>query len=481
MSFEQNGQEVVLIVEDDKGLNQLLQDELVDAGCVTACVSSAEQAVSWLGDNAADLVVCDLKLPGENGMQLLRKTRDYLPMPGFLIITAFGSVPQAVEALKAGADDFLTKPLDLDQFVLCVKRILENRRLREEVQHYRQILSANDFHGILGQSRSMRRLAQQIRQMAAARGPVLIVGESGTGKELAARAVHRESASVNAPLVVLNCAGIPPELLESELFGHMAGAFTGASRQRRGLFFEAHGGSFFLDEISEMPLSMQAKLLRVLQDGKVRPVGSNKEICTDVRIIAATNRDLEGEIAAGNFREDLFYRLETFTLRVPPLREREDDVVLLAVSFMHRFNARLERNIRGFSDEALSLLRRYSFPGNIRELQNAVERAVTFCRGKWVTPQDFPLRMRQNESTAPEGDMVNGSPSENSFLLHGEKLPSLETIKERYINYILKQCGNNKRRAAALLGIGRRTLYRYIEADTGEEARDSQTSREPKK
>ncbi|MFO7818054.1 MAG: sigma-54-dependent transcriptional regulator [Thermodesulfobacteriota bacterium] len=463
MNIEQDGQEMVLIVEDDEGLNQLLQDELVDAGCSTVSVTSAEQAVAWLENNSADLVVCDLKLPGENGMQLLRETRDYIPMPGFLIITAFGSVPQAVEALKAGADDFLTKPLDLDQLVLCVKRILENRRLREEVQHYRQILSANDFHGILGHSRSMRRLIQQIRQMAAARGPVLIVGESGTGKELAARAVHRESASVNAPLVVLNCAGIPPELLESELFGHMAGAFTGASRQRQGLFAEAHGGSLFLDEISEMPLSMQAKLLRVLQDGKVRPVGSNKEINTDVRIIAATNKELEDEIAAGNFREDLFYRLETFTLRVPPLREREDDVALLAASFMHRYNARLSRDIRGFSDEALSLLRGYSFPGNVRELQNAVERAVTFCRGNWVTPQDFPARMRRTESIASGADIENGPPSENSFLLHGGTLPSLEKLKERYIRYVLKQCGNNKRRAAALLGIGRRTLYRYLE------------------
>jgi DNA-binding NtrC family response regulator len=458
----EEGQEIVLIVEDDEGLNQLLQDELVDAGFFAVSVNSAEQALDWLGGNSADLVVCDLKLPGADGMHLLRQVRNFAPKPGFLIITAFGSVPQAVEALKSGADDFLTKPLDLDQFVLCVKRTLENRRLREEVRHYRRLLSEDDFHGIQGQSRPMQMLVQQIRQLAAARGPVLIVGESGTGKELAARAVHMESPAAKGPLVVLNCAGVPSELLESELFGHMAGAFTGASKQRKGLFAEAHGGALFLDEISEMPLAMQAKLLRVLQDGKVRPVGSNREMDTDVRIIAATNRDLEEEIAAGRFREDLFYRLETFTLRVPPLREREDDAALLAAGFLHRYNARLNRNVRGFSDDALDLLRSYSFPGNVRELQNAVERAVTFCRGNWVTPEDFPGRMRREETSAQEMDLGSGGVSAESCLLNGNTLPSLEELKGRYMRYVLEQCGGNKRRAAALLGIGRRTLYRYL-------------------
>jgi DNA-binding NtrC family response regulator len=308
----------------------------------------------------------------------------------------------------------------------------------------------------------MQMLVQQIRQLAAARGPVLIVGESGTGKELAARAVHMESPAAKGPLVVLNCAGVPSELLESELFGHMAGAFTGASKQRKGLFAEAHGGALFLDEISEMPLAMQAKLLRVLQDGKVRPVGSNREMDTDVRIIAATNRDLEEEIAAGRFREDLFYRLETFTLRVPPLREREDDAALLAAGFLHRYNARLNRNVRGFSDDALDLLRSYSFPGNVRELQNAVERAVTFCRGNWVTPEDFHGRMRREETSAQEMDLGSGGVSAESCLLNGNTLPSLEELKGRYMRYVLEQCGGNKRRAAALLGIGRRTLYRYL-------------------
>lgn len=455
--------ETVLVVEDDTGLCQLLRDELTDAGYTAEGVNSAEQAREWMTNYAADLILCDLKLPGDDGMQLLRDSRHHPPRPGFVMITAFGSVPQAVEALKTGADNFLTKPLDLDQLVLCVQRTLENRRLREEVKNYRELLNERHFHGILGHSRAMQTFVQQIKQLAHAQGPVLIVGESGTGKELAARAVHKEKHSENSPLVVVNCAGIPPELFESELFGHEAGSFTGASRQRKGLFSEAHGGSLFLDEISEIPLSMQAKLLRVLQDGRVRPVGGNKEIRTDVRIIAATNRNLEEEITAGNFREDLFYRLETFILKVPPLRKRDNDAELLAGIFLHPYNARLNRNIRGFSDSALDILRNYSFPGNVRELQNAVERAATFCRGNWITPQDLPVRMQKGESPAMKSGNAEAGSADESALFCGNSLPSLEDLKGRYVRYVLKQCGGNKRRAAALLGIGRRTLYRYLD------------------
>jgi DNA-binding NtrC family response regulator len=451
-------QESILIVEDDQGLGQLLQEELTDAGYSVHWVASAEQGDEWIQCNPPDLVVCDMKLPGANGLDFLSLTRDRLPQPGFIIITAFGTVPQAVEALKAGADDFLTKPLDLDQLVLCVQRTLENRRLRQEVQRYKDLLTREDFHGLIGNSQPMLTLAAQIKQLGLAGGPVLITGESGTGKELVARAVHQESTKRNAPLVAVNCAGIPDELLESELFGHTAGSFTGANKERKGLFAEADGGSIFLDEISETPLSMQAKLLRVLQDGKIRPVGSNKEISTQVRIIAATNKDLEQEIGGGKFREDLFYRLETFTLRVPPLREREDDVELLAAQFLSQFAAKLGRNVRGFSDKALELLKSYSFPGNVRELQNAVERAITLSHGQWITPEDFPQRMRDQEcSWVNPGSLLSGD-----SLLHGNRLPTLDELKERYIAHVLEQSQGNKRRAAALLGIGRRTLYRYL-------------------
>ena len=460
MIKDKSGQEQILIVEDDQGLGQLLQEELTDAGYDVRWLASAEQSQEWMTGNKTDLVICDLKLPGADGLDLLRSTREHFPEPGFVIITAFGSVPQAVEALKAGADDFLTKPLDLDQLVLCVQRTLENRRLRQEVQRYRDILTQEDFHGLIGNSQAMSVLTAQIRQLAAADGPVLIVGESGSGKELVARAVHKESAHKDASLVAVNCAGIPAELLESELFGHTAGAFTGAAKERKGLFAEAGGGCIFLDEISETPLSMQAKLLRVLQDGKIRPVGSNKEVPTQARILTATNKDLEQEIAEGRFREDLFYRLETFTLQVPPLREREDDVLLLAARFLQGFSAKLGRDILGFSDPALDLLKKYPFPGNVRELQNAVERAATLCQGRWITPQDFPQRMRDHPGPDPSSQAE--FPAQSLLLPDNQRLPTLEELKERYIAYVLEQTQGNKRRAAALLGIGRRTLYRYL-------------------
>lgn len=451
-------QENILIVEDDQGLGHLLQEELTDAGLQVHWVASAEQGQEWMAANNADLIVCDLRLPGADGLHLLHTSRQHFPEPGFVIITAFGSVPQAVEALKAGADDFLTKPLDLDQFVICVQRTLENRRLRQEVQRSRELLAHKDFHGLIGHSQPMLSLMGHIKQLAAADGPVLIVGESGTGKELVARAVHGESSQRNTSQVVVNCAGIPAELLESELFGHTAGAFTGAAKERKGLFAEADRGSIFLDEISETPLSMQAKLLRVLQDGKIRPVGSNKEVSTKARIIAATNKDLEEETAQGRFREDLFYRLETFTLRVPPLREREEDLEILAGRFLYTFTAKLGRDIRGFSDPALDVLKNYPFPGNVRELQNAVERAVTLSQGRWITPRDLPQRMRENNLSSQHTPQL----SAQSTLLQGDRLPTLEELKERYIAHVLEQTQGNKRRAAALLGIGRRTLYRYL-------------------
>lgn len=457
---DQDIRETILIVEDDLHLNQLLKEELTDAGFQAHCVHSAEKGREWMANHTPDLILCDLKLPGEDGLGLLHETREHTPQPAFIIITAFGSVPQAVEALKAGADDFLIKPLDLDQLVICVQRTLENRRLREEVKRYRSMLKEEDFHGLIGHSRAMQSLFEQIRQVAVTGSPVLIIGESGSGKELVAQAVHGEGFSGKAPMVVLNCAGIPGELMESELFGHTAGAFTGAAKQRTGLFAEAHGGSLFLDEISEMPLPMQAKLLRVLQDGKIRPVGSNKEVETNVRIMAATNKDLEEEVNKGNFRKDLFYRMETFIVRVPPLREREDDISLLAAKFLYSFSAKLNRDVRGFSDTAMDLLRNYDFPGNVRELQNAVDRAVTFCRGRWITPEDLPERIRKGASQhAQAGKDKSVMPSD---LLQDSTLPSLEELKERYIHYVLEHTQGNRRRAAALLGIGRRTLYRYL-------------------
>jgi two-component system, NtrC family, response regulator AtoC len=450
---------MVLIVEDDKALGPLLVEEVRDAGLEAHWTTTAEQAEKSMERSLPDLIVCDLRLPGMDGMSFLRKVLEETPdrAPGFLIITAFGSIPEAVDALKAGAEDFLTKPLDLEHFILCVKRILERRRLREMVDQMRGLLSSDSFHGMHGRSMCMRLLFEQVIQVAKAQGPVLILGESGSGKELVARAIHRESVRAQGPFLPVNCAGIPEHLLESEFFGHVEGAFTGARRTRRGLFAEAEGGSLLLDEISEMPLFLQAKLLRILQDGKVRRVGENREFDVDVRVLAATHRDMDEDVRLGHFREDLFFRLETFTLQVPPLRERGDDVELLAARFLQRFSLSLGKKIKGFSPRALDCITRYPFPGNVRELRNAVERAVTFASGDRVRLENLPARIRKYR---PEGD--GRKDDVRGLTVEQDKLPPLAEVERRYIRHVLSEVGGNKRRAANILGIGRRTLYRRL-------------------
>lgn len=461
MSTAANETNPILLVEDDQALRALLEEELRDAGYPVTTVADAESAWIHLQQQPVTVVISDLRLPHSSGLELLRKTRQ-LPMPpGFIIITAFGTVEQAVEALKEGADDFLTKPLKLDHLQLCAARVIETKRLQAEVMHYRKLLGAEGFHGIIGRSDRMQKLFDAIRQVAHAEGPVLIAGESGTGKELVARAIHNESERAQGPFIAVNCAGIPPELLESELFGHAAGAFTGAQRARKGLFAEADGGTLLLDEIGEMPLEMQSKLLRILQDGRVRPVGANREEHVDVRIIAATNRKLEEEVRSNHFREDLFYRLETFMLQVPALRERGDDIEILTAHFINRYNTRLQRNINGIRPAALACVKRYPFPGNVRELSNAIERAVTFCHEQEIDVSHLPERMRdQRPVEQPRQD-----DSLPTALFDGEALPTLEQLELRYIEYVLQRVDGNKRRAAELLGIGRRTLYRRLEQD----------------
>lgn len=454
----------ILLVEDDRGLRELLQEELEAEGYrVTAC-ADAEQGLLALRSETPDMLVSDLRLPGADGLSLLPALSQCDTPPAVLIITAFGSVQQAVKALQAGADDFLTKPLEMDHFLLTVSRLLENRRLRNEVRHYRSLLAVEQFNGIIGQSPAMQQLFHNIRQIASADGPVLVQGESGTGKELVARALHDQSSRKSGPYMVVNCGGIPSELMESEFFGHAAGAFTGARNQRAGLFQQADGGTLLLDELGEMPLSLQAKLLRVLQDGKVRPVGSDHEIQLDVRIIGATNRNLTEAVADGSFREDLFYRLETFALQVPPLRARGEDIQRLAEFFLTRFNARQQRSIKGFSDDALALLQSYSFPGNVRELQNAVERAATFCDTPLIETRHLPQRICEqpaDQILAPAASLAPSSIPAASD--NPEGLPTLETVQRQYIHQVLRATGGNKRRAADILGITRRTLYRWLE------------------
>lgn len=442
------------VVEDDPALLELLQEELTSQGYqVTAC-GSAEDFLALGAEHSFALVISDIRLPGIDGLQLLQRLKQQPEPPALLLITAFGTVRQAVNALKQGADDFLTKPLDLEHLALSVQRLLAHKALQHEVQQLRQ-WQQDGPAGLVGKSRAMRRLYQQINQVAPAQGAVLILGESGTGKELVARAIHEQSNRSTQPFIAVNCAGIPAELMESEFFGHTAGAFTGARNQRAGLFKEADGGTLLLDEIAEMPLLLQAKLLRILQEGTIRPVGSDQEISIDVRILAATHQDLEQKVANGEFRADLFYRLETFSLQIPALRERADDLELLAMHYLQQLQQKHARPVNGLSQDALDCLYRYPFPGNVRELQNALERAYTFASGSDIEPVDFPARIQsyQPETTTDINPEVSTS------------WPTLHQLQQSYVRQVLQHTSGNKQKAAQLLGVTRRTLYRWLEQD----------------
>ncbi|WP_440997484.1 sigma-54-dependent transcriptional regulator [Arhodomonas sp. SL1] len=445
----------VLVVEDDAALAGLIVDELAEAGLAAESVASAEAARQRLATGGVDLVVSDLRLPGEDGMGLLERVRasEDGALVAFVAITAFGSIRQAVDALKRGADDFLTKPLDFDHLLVSVEKALAHRRLLRRVSEMEAAArEGSDFHGMIGRSDAMLSLFDVIRRIAAVGASVLITGESGTGKELVARALHAESGRSEGPFVAVNCAGVPADLLESEFFGHVRGAFTGAQRAREGLFRAADGGTLFLDEIGEMPAPLQAKLLRVLEDGRFRPVGAEHEEQVDVRVVAATNADLEAAVADGTFREDLFYRLETFRIEVPPLRERGDDLDLLTARFAARFAGALGRDTPELAPEVVALLARYPFPGNVRELANTMERAVTLSRDGRIRREDLPPRLLRHAGR-DSGEGESGPAI----------LRPLAEVEREHVRAVMQAVGGNKRRAAEILGIGRQTLYRKLE------------------
>lgn len=461
----------VLVVEDDGALNEMLVEELSGQGWRVESSRSAEGGYELAARCRPDLVVTDLQLPGADGMQLLASLLRLPRPPAVLMITAFATVERAVAALKAGADNFLTKPLDIEHFLIACQRLVEHRRLRDELNEYRQASEERGFHGMLGTSRAMLELFDQIQRIARADGPVLISGPSGAGKEHVARALHAESGRAEKPFIAVNCAAVPTDLMESEFFGYAAGAFTGADKARPGLFREADGGTLFLDEIGEMPLALQARLLRALQDGRIRPVGEEREVQVDVRVVAASNRDLGECVAAGSFREDLYYRLETFLLEVPPLSARGADIELLAQDFLLEHARAADRPARRLGDDALECLRAYHWPGNVRELSNAIERAVTFCNGEVVGAGDLPERVYRAEGGRDE--RVNTVEAIPATLLEGEVLPTLEELRGRYVRHVLHCTGGNKRRAAALLGVGRRTLYRWLDLEPDTEGKNN--------
>jgi DNA-binding NtrC family response regulator len=440
----------VLVVDDDVDLAGLVVDHVTAAGHHCTAVHDARAAMRSIEASPPDLLVTDVCMQGVDGLELIEWTRRFDPRVTLIAITAFGSIETAVRAMRLGAYDFVTKPFEPQTFRLAVARALEARALRDEVSRLRTELGQRyGVAGIIGRSRALAEIIDLVRRVADSNVTVLITGPSGTGKELIARALHTESRRRNRPFVAVNCAAIPDNLLESELFGYTKGAFTDARADRQGLFQEAHEGTLFLDEIGDLPLSLQAKILRVLQEREVRPLGAAKAIPLDVRVVAATHHDLRKAVKEGRFREDLFYRLAVIEVGVPALRDRREDLHPLAEFFLRKSNERLGRSVKGFSGAALKRMEAYAWPGNVRELENAVERAEALARDEWITPDDLPATLQ----APPEADFLT---------LAAEREMTLDELSLAYVRRVLERNGGNKKRTARMLGIDRRTIQRWL-------------------
>jgi len=443
----------VLVVDDDAAMAEMVSRSLGRKGYACLWRVSAQEALEVARAAPPDVVVTDLRMAGLDGLALCAQLARELPEVPVVVLTAFGSLETAVGAIRAGAYDFLTKPIDLDALGLVVDRAAEHRALRAEVHRLRDALDeTRQFDELVGGSPVMQRLYTLLGQIAVTDASVLITGETGTGKEVVARALHRRGSRPEGPFVAINCAAMPSALLESELFGHTRGAFTDAQRDRTGLFTRADGGTLLLDEIGEMPLDMQVKLLRALQERKVRPVGADREVPFDARIVAATNRDLETLIADGRFREDLFFRLDVIRVELPPLRARGSDVLLLAQAFLARDAARANKSIKGLSPEAAAQLLAYPWPGNVRELQNCIERAVAMTSTELLVVGDLPERVRDH--VVSHVVVAADDPS---------ALVPMDEVERRYITRVLVAVGGNKTQAARILGFDRKTLYNKLE------------------
>jgi DNA-binding NtrC family response regulator len=452
----------VTIIEDEEALRSLIERKLRRAGWAVSGYDTAEGALPRLVEDAPEVVLTDLNLGGADGIAVCREVSARLPGVPTIVMTAFGSMDAAVEAMRAGAWDFLSKPLDLQVLTLALDRALEHARLHQEVRRLRQRAEREaGFGEILGESQAMHTLFDLIDRVAPAPSSVLVTGESGTGKELVARALHRLSGRSGA-FVAINCGAVPAALLESELFGHVKGAFTDARATRAGLFVQAEGGTLFLDEIGDMPLELQVKLLRALQERRIRPVGSDREQPIEVRVVAATNQDLEAAVMDGRFREDLLYRLDVIRLELPPLRARGQDILLLAQAFLEQHAQRMGKPVTGIAEDAARKLLDYSWPGNVRELQNCMERALVLARLDLITSDDLPRRLQQHE---PRVQVVAATHSP-------ELLQPLEEVERRYVLQALATLGGNKSLVAKVLKVDRRTLYRMLERWEGKASGD---------
>ena len=437
----------ILVVDDEESHRIMLRAVLQEEGYEVAEAADGPEAIRAVEQEPFDLILLDIRMTTMDGIEALTEIRKISPFVPVLMMTAYASVKTAVEALKAGAFEYLTKPLDIEELKILIEKALEHYHLREENLALKERLGDRfDFSKIIGKSHKMKELFDLLAQVAPTDATVLILGESGTGKELVANAIHHNSPRANQPFIKVACAALPETLLESELFGHERGAFTGAIARKEGRFQLAHRGTIFLDEVGEMSATTQTKILRVLQEKEFEPLGSTRVVKVDVRVIAATNKDLEKEIREGRFREDLFYRLNVVPVSLPPLRERKEDIPALAGHFLSIYREKNKKELREISGKALDLLVRYDWPGNIRELENCIERAVVMARGEIIAPADLPPQIQALSSEKEDS---------------GVRFPSgisLQEVEKALILKTLEDTGGNRSRAAEILGINRRTL-----------------------
>jgi len=440
----------ILVVDDEESMCRFMQIMLSREGYDVQAEPSSKHALDKIKKEGFDLVIADLMMPELSGLELLIEGKKERPETQFMVMTAFASVDTAIEALKNGAVDYITKPFKIDEIKIAIRKFLDQKRLKQEnVSLKEQILKESSFDSFLGQSPLVAKMKEMAAKVAVTDSTILIRGESGTGKDLIAHAVHSHSRRLGGPFIAINCAALPETLLESELFGHTRGSFTGAVKDKDGLFKAADGGTLFLDEIGETSPTIQVKLLRALEERQITPVGATKPIPTDVRLLAATNADLEEMVKAGRFRADLYYRLNVITIFLPSLRERLDDLPDLARHFLDRACARLNLASKTLSPAALELLHHYRWPGNVRELQNVLERAALLSRGSTLEQKDFPEKLTEPAEVVPVGGPAPAS-------------PTLESIEKAYIYWVLNQTDWNKSRTAEILGIDNSTLYRKI-------------------
>ena len=440
--------ERILAVDDDVAACRDLGLLLTSWGYQSQTAFDGAEALKRVVDFRPDLIISDLSMPGSDGAWLLRMLRQTQPECPLMFFTGKANVEAAVWALREGAVDFIEKPLSPDRLKVAIARVFETGQSRFDTDTLRRKLKQTGNSDLVGTSSAMRKVMEWVQRISPAKAAVAITGESGTGKEMIARAIHGLSQRANKPFVAVNCASIPPTLIESELFGHERGAFTGADTRRLGVFEQAHGGTLFLDEVGEIPIELQAKLLRVLEEGKIRRLGGKSELDVDVRILSATNRDLRAEIRSQRFREDLYFRLNVFQISLPPLRDRREDLALLAQHFIDKLSKASGRNIQGLTSDALSHLKGHSWPGNIRELKNTLERAVVLCDGSWITREHLPLDFDGIRQQAPTFQLPFGL--------------TLDEVEKEYLLKTLARNGNNKARTADLLGISEKTLYNKL-------------------